>query len=257
MNTTLEQRIATVLSSDTTSDVVAILITEVETAIVAADNAAEAEREKALDPIASPDAAKAHEAMQMVEFSRDRLRTALPRLQARLEQLQAEEYLTQWRSDYEKLKVKRDGLAEELRAIYPVFETKITDLLTRIAANDAELSRLHQARPGGVALHLLGAELVARDLERFRSLEPSIAQELKLPTFAPGQRLAWPPSQPALAVMVAQSMAPPHDPRFSADWAAAQKEDNIRRAATEKRWAEEEVARQAESRRAYEASLRR
>src|ERR1035437_8244321 len=210
MNTTLEQRIATVLSSDTTSDVVAILITEVETAIVAADNAAEAEREKALDPIASPDAAKAHEAMQMVEFSRDRLHAALPQLQARLEQLQAEEYLTQWRSDYEKLKVKRDGLAEELRAIYPEFETKVADLFTRIAANDAELSRLHQARPAGIALHLLGAELVARDLERFTTREPSIAQELKLPTFAPGQRLAWPSPQPALAVMVAQSMVRTH-----------------------------------------------
>jgi hypothetical protein len=257
MSATLEQRIATVLSSDTTSDVVAILITEVETAIVAADNAAEAEREKALDPIASPDAAKAHEAMQMVEFSRDRLRTALPRLQARLEQLQAEEYLTQWRSDYEKLKVKRDGLAEELRTIYPEFETKITDLLTRIAANDAELSRLHQARQAGIALHLLSAELVARDLERFTAREPSIAQELKLPTFAPGQRLAWPLPQPTIAALYALSMVPPHDARYTADWAAAQKEDNAKRAATEARWAEQEAARQAESRRAYEASLRR
>src|SRR5208283_1743818 len=119
----------------------------------------------------------------------------------------------------------------ELGAIYPEFETKITDLFTRIVANDADLSRLHQARPSGVALHLLGAELVARDLERFRALEPSIAQELKLPTFAPGQRLAWPPPKPSMAVMVAMSMVPTHDPRYSADWAAAQKEDTARRAA--------------------------
>jgi hypothetical protein len=34
-------------------------------------------------------------------------------------------------------------------------------------------------------------------------------------------------------------------------------EDNIRRAANEARWAEEEARRQAESRRAYEASLQR
>jgi hypothetical protein len=47
------------------------------------------------------------------------------------------------------------------------------------------------------------------------------------------------------------------DPRYTADWAAAQKEDNVRRVATEARWAEEEAARQAESRRQYEASLRR
>ena len=54
MSTTLEQQIASALSSDTTSDVIALLITEVETAIIAADKAAEAEREKALDPLASP-----------------------------------------------------------------------------------------------------------------------------------------------------------------------------------------------------------
>jgi hypothetical protein len=53
------------------------------------------------------------------------------------------------------------------------------------------------------------------------------------------------------------SMVPTHDPRYTADWAAAQKEDNVRRAANEARWAEEEAARQAESRRTYEASLRR
>jgi hypothetical protein len=104
---------------------------------------------------------------------------------------------------------------------------------------------------------LLGAELVARDLERFTTREPSIARELKLPTFAAGQRLAWPPPQPSLAVMVAQSMAPPYDPRFSADWAAAQNADNVRRATNEKQWSEEEAARQAESKRQFEASLRR
>jgi hypothetical protein len=43
-------------------------------------------------------------------------------------------------------------------------------------------------------------------------------------------------------------MVPQRDPRFGADWTAAQKQDNVRRA--------EEAARQAESKRAYEASLR-
>jgi hypothetical protein len=258
MSADLEHRIADALKADDIkSSDLAALIVETEIAAAAADKTAEEEREKALDPLASPDAAKAREAMQMAEFSRDRLRTALPRLQERLEQLQAEEYLARWRDEYEALKVKRDELAEELRTIYPEFETKIADLFTRIAANDAELSGLHQARPGGVALHLLGAELVARDLERFKATEPSIAQELKLPTFAPGQRLAWPPPQPPIAALYAMSMVPTHDPRYTADWATAQTEDNVRRAATEARWAADEAARQAESRRNYEASLRR
>jgi hypothetical protein len=257
MNNTLEQRIATALVADTTSADFEALIAETETAITVADATASAERTKSLDLTRSPDAKAAREAMEAAEFALERLKTLLPRLQARCQEVQAQEYLTQWRSDYEKLKVKRDGLAEELRTIYPEFETKITDLFTRIAANDAELSRLHQARPGGVALHLLGAELVARDLERFTAAEPSIAQELKLPTFASGQRPAWPPQQPSLAMVFAMSMVPSHNPRYTADWAAALEKDNARRAATEARWAEEEEARQAESRRAYEASLRR
>ena len=254
----LEQEIVAALAgADVKSSDLSALIERTEAAIPETDQAAETARSMALDPALSPDPKTARAAMEDAAFTRDRLKTLLPRLQARHQEVQAQEYLTQWRSDYEKLKAKRDGLEEELRTIYPEFETKITDLFPRIAANDAELSRLHQARPGGVALHLLGAELVARDLERFKTTEPSIAQELKLPTFAPGQRLAWPPPQPSLAVMVAQSMAPPYDPRFSADWAAAQKADNVRRATNEKRWSEEEAARQAESKRQYEASLRR
>jgi predicted transcriptional regulator len=255
---TLEQEIVAALAgADVNSSDLSALIERTEAAIPETDQAAETARSMALDPALSPDPKTARAAMEDAAFTRDRLKTLLPRLQARHQEVQAQEYLTRWRSDYEKLKVKRDGLAEELRTIYPELETKITDLLTRIAANDAELSRLHQARPGGVALHLLGAELVARDLERFRSLEPSIAQELKLPTFAPGQRLAWPPPQPSIAALYAMSMVPPHDPRYTADWAAELEKDNARRAATEKRWGEEEAARQAESRRAYEASLRR
>ena len=254
---TLEQEIVAALAdADIKSSDLAALIERTEAAIPEADQAAKTARSEALDPALSPDPKTARAAMEDAVFIRDRLKTLLPRLQVRYQEVQSQEYLAEWRSDYEKLKVKRDALAAELREVYPVFEAKITDLFTRITANDAELSGLHLARPGGVALHLLGAELVARDLDRFRSLEPSIAQELKLPTFAPGQRLAWPPPKPSMAALYADSMVPPHDARYTADWAAAQKEDNVRRQQNEARWAEQEAARQAESKRAYEASLR-
>jgi hypothetical protein len=52
----IEKRVSTMLSSrDATSDDLASLIAETETAIAAADEAAEAERKKALDPALSPD----------------------------------------------------------------------------------------------------------------------------------------------------------------------------------------------------------
>jgi hypothetical protein len=84
MNITLEERIATALSADTASDVVAILIAEVETANVAADKAAELAREKALDALASPDAAKARASMEDAAFTRDRLRCHLVQIGLRI-----------------------------------------------------------------------------------------------------------------------------------------------------------------------------
>jgi hypothetical protein len=66
-----------------------------------------------------------------------------------------------------------------------------------------------------------------------------------------------PPPKVPLAVLAAEAMTPPDDPRFGPNWRAARELDMARRAATEARWAREEEAPQAESKRAYEASLRR
>jgi hypothetical protein len=66
-----------------------------------------------------------------------------------------------------------------------------------------------------------------------------------------------PPIAVTLFQRLAASMTPPPDPRFSADWAAAREQDMARRATVEERWAKEEEARQADSRRVYEATLRR
>jgi predicted transcriptional regulator len=81
----LEKRIAAALVGDDVSSTdLAALVAETEAAFSQAEATAEAERTKALDPALSPDARAAREAMQSAEFSRDRLRTVLPRLQARL-----------------------------------------------------------------------------------------------------------------------------------------------------------------------------
>src|SRR5260370_22039630 len=119
MSSTREQRIATALAAkDVTSDDIGRLVSELETAIVAADKAADAENERALDRIASPDATKAREAMESAEFARDRLRTVLPRLQQRLREVEEHEYRERWRARYEALKPERDALAAQFRA-YP------------------------------------------------------------------------------------------------------------------------------------------
>ena len=58
---------------------IAALISETETAIVAADQDAKLEQERVLDPLASPDPKAAREAMQAAEFVQTWLRTALLR----------------------------------------------------------------------------------------------------------------------------------------------------------------------------------
>jgi hypothetical protein len=254
---TLERRIAAALTSDIPSADIAALVAETEAAISQAEAAAEAERETALDPLASPDAAKARTAMEDAAFTRDRLRTVLPRLQERLQQVQAAEYAARWEADFEEVEGRRNEMAQEYVATYPRLVAQLVDLFERIEAVDKEASRINGSAPSCEQRRLRQVELVARGFEAFSRSDPAITKIVQLPDWENSSRMVWPPPQPALAVMVAMSMVPPHDPRYTADWAAAQKEDNARRAATEKRWAEEEAARQAESRRAYEASLRR
>jgi hypothetical protein len=166
-------------------------------------------------------------------------------------------YQVRWQTDYEAVKAQRDALAKEYAELYPLLTARLCDLFHRVEALDQECSRINGEAPAGDHRRLLGVELTARKLAGFSTESPSIAKELKLPDFDHSDRMAWPSLQPSLAESYAMSMMAPHDPRYSADWAAELEKDQARRAATEARWAEDEAARQAKSRRDYEASLRR
>jgi hypothetical protein len=214
--TTLEQRIGAALTDDNSeSSVIAALIEETETAIVAADEKAKMEQQQVFDPLASPNPKAAHEAIKAAEFMQTWLRSALLRLRQRLGEMQEREHRAKWYALYEVLKSKRDALAAEFREVYTDLEAKVVDLLVRMAANNAEISNLHSARSSGVKLHLLEAELVARGLERFTRDVPSITKELKLPAFEPGRPPAWPRRAQSHATWLAPM---PHDPRFSSRW---------------------------------------
>jgi hypothetical protein len=214
--TTLERRIGTVLADDNNkSSVIAALIDETVAAIVDADEDIKLEQEKAFESLALPDSKAAREAMQAAEFVQTWLRTALLRLQRRLRETQERESRAQWYAEYEAVKSKRDALATEFREVYPEFEGKVVSLLSRMAANDAEISRLHFRRQPGVKLHLLETELAARGLERFTRDVPSIAKELKLPAFHPGEPPAWPRRVQPHPALFAPT---PYDPRFSDRW---------------------------------------
>ena len=119
------------------------------------------------------------------------------------------------------------------------------------------MSKINGSAPSGEHRRLRQVELVARGLKNFSRTYPPITKAVQLVDWTCSDQLIWPPPQPSLAVVCAQSMTWTRSPLYTADWAAALKEDNVRRAANEARWEEEERARQEESRRTYEASLRR
>ena len=134
--TTLEQRIGAALTDDTSeSSLIAALIDETETAIVAADEKAKMEQERVFDPLVSPDPKTAHEAIRASEFMQTWLRSALQRLRQRLRETQEREHRAKWYDEYEALKSKRDALAAEFREVYTELEAKVVDLLVRMAAN--------------------------------------------------------------------------------------------------------------------------
>ena len=171
-----------------------------------------------------------------------------------MQEVGAAEYADQWSADYERVATKRDLLADEYAELYPKFVAQLVDVFSRVEALDQECSRIDGVAPSGEHRRLRGVELTARGLENFSTHNPSITQKLQLPDWANSDRTAWPPPRPSMAAEFAMSMMPPYDPRYSADWAAAQKADNVKRQQNEARWGEEEEARQVASRQAYEAS---
>jgi len=200
MRGNLESRIVAALRGALSAAKLAALTDETEVAIRQAEANAEAQRQRSLDPLSSPDPRQARAAMEDAAFRSERLRSLLPRLQARYEQVAAAEEREQWKRRYETLKVRRDALSAELVRVYPELADRLADLFGRLAAMDVEISNLHHSRPAGVPLHLAKVELEARGLTSFTTANPSIARDLRLPAFANGGSTIWPPPEVPLAL---------------------------------------------------------
>jgi hypothetical protein len=257
MSADLEHRIADALKADDIkSSDLAALIVETEIAAAAADKTAEEEREKALDPLASPNAAKARAAMEDAAFASDRLHTVLPRLQARLADVQAAEYAARWEPDFEQVQARRDELAQEYATTYPRLLAQLVDLFSRAETVDKEISHINGSAPTGEHRRLLGVELTARDLECFTTANPSIASAVQLPDFERSAVLTWPPPTPSLAVQIATSMI--QRPHPGANWSEAIAERNLARREDHARVIAhyDAMARQREEREAAEAKKR-
>ena len=85
--------------------------------------------------------------MQSAEFAVQRLRTMLPRLQKRYQQVaDAEEYAA-WATTFDRLKPKHSAAAAKLKTIYIEFEAKVVEALTEAKQVDAEVQVVMHRKP--------------------------------------------------------------------------------------------------------------
>lgn len=197
----LDERIATALSSDVPSAEVAALIVELVAAVSKSDEAAAAERITGGAPGALPEPESARTAMRPDDAFYDQLRSALPKLQARLAELQAAEYARSWENDYKRVRAQIDGAARKW-AEYPELVAQLIDILDTTAI-DQEVSRVNSSAPKGERRRLRGVELTARNLEEFSRYHPSVAKGVQLPELQHSYKMAWPPPPPSLAAAYA------------------------------------------------------
>jgi hypothetical protein len=208
--TTLESRIATALAAtDITSSDLSQLLIEADAAIAAADKTAEEERSKALDPALSPDPKVARAAMEDAAFTRDRLKTLLPRLQTKHKEVADAEALTAWTTEANELGERRFALGAAFKTVFSKLIDDIVDRLWAMRDLDQEILALNNRRPINAAN--------AAGVRFLDFVTPAFAKFLKIPDPEVGEKYwengsargyLWPPPQPNLALQYLAIMPP-------------------------------------------------
>jgi hypothetical protein len=204
MGDELDRRIATALSTDVPSAEVAALIVELVAAVSKSEEAVAAQHSTAVEPAVSLEPESARAAIRADDADYDQLCSALPRLKARLAELQAAEYAKAWEKDYERVKAQVEEMARKWTE-YPKLVAQLIDILDT-ATIDQEISRVNGSAPNGEPRRLRGVELTARNLEEFNRYHPSVAKSVQLPELELSYKMAWPPPPPSLAAAYAALM---------------------------------------------------
>jgi hypothetical protein len=195
----LDDRIVAAFAEGAKSDDIESLTREAEAEAIAVGDVALRAKDRALDPTLPASAvAAARREMDDALFRRDRLQMAVKRLGERLLVVRSAEENHRRQAAYEKAKLVRDKLAQELTEVYPQVAATLAELMGRLEASDRELDLINSRLPNG-AERILTSELVARgmtSLFRGHLVEavPSITADLRLPAFHfdRGAAYTWP-----------------------------------------------------------------
>jgi hypothetical protein len=255
-NAKLEKRVVAALSDGSaSSNDLMELIAEARAAAEAAQQAAAAERDRALDVTATADVGAASAAVVAAELYRDRLQAVVPRLRQRLTEALGAEAHSRWLADYQRVAQRRDAAAAKFAEACPRLLAELVALFREADAVDQECSRVNSTAPAAEP-RLVGVELSARRMDGYTATQPSLSATVRLPDYAHSDTMAWPVLRPNdFAVSFAESMRPPHDIRFTSEWWRAAEQDRIERLQIAERRAAEQHAADAARRADYERGL--
>jgi hypothetical protein len=214
------------------SNALADLVDETKTAITVAENDARIAKAAALDPLQSPDPVTARATMENAEFQAARLKSMLPRLQARVTDVGHQEEYISWRKSFDPLKTKVENAAAKLTAFYQKFAPELAVLLSENEKLDAEVARTLAAKPHHVRVamndgcYLRSVVLTARGINNFGTYDHKI-MDIKLPDWQRPTELLWPPNRQ----IDWSGVVPAFPKHLGADWWKTQQEDHAEAAA--------------------------
>jgi hypothetical protein len=148
-----ERGVAALSDAALTATQLAALIEETNSAIVAAEQLAAAEKEKAFDlALSHADAKAAHDKMVDASFRADRLRTLLPRLQPRLGEAFMREEAVAWVAERDTFEATHLAVMAEQRDAYAAAVQTIIGFFARVTEFSAARGALLSSRPVHVGL---------------------------------------------------------------------------------------------------------
>jgi hypothetical protein len=190
------------------------LISEVDAAIDAADQAGREAREAAANPRIIDHGAmgRAFDAEGLAH----KLRNGMQALKQLEHEAQMRERLRDWHQNADLVEERAVKLADEMLELYPKFSAWLLDFLQRKAVVDAEIRAVNESSPGYESRRIREIELTARGIDGYGMSVP-IEKLLKLPALAVGSQtslpLLWPLPQPPISLGVISLFAPNGTPQ--------------------------------------------
>jgi hypothetical protein len=188
----LDQRIAAALKEDPehSSDFLAGLLDEIDTAIDDCDQTSREGRAASIDPTRLDGAAHRAKA-EDAEFMASRYRAGEARLKNLHAMALAKEYEERWNAEADDIELAVVRAADELLERYTPLTSWLVEFLTRKTALDKEVARINSAAPTGTSRRLKEVELIARNIEGYGASQP-LEKHLRLPALVVDSTAAAP-----------------------------------------------------------------